>query len=77
LGFIGRHSLSPIARFMFRANQGDLFIGRDMAMPVADAESLMRRYLNESRRTATEPADAPERAARISAPRGRRPVRKR
>jgi hypothetical protein len=79
-GFAQRHSLSPIARFMLRANQGDLFIGRDMAMSVAQAENLMRRQLAESRRSeaaAGGPASSTGAQSRATAPRGRRPTRKR
>lgn len=73
-GFAERHALSPVARFMFRANQGDLFLGRDMAMPVVEVETLMRRQLAEFRRTGSAAVAAP---VRTTAPRGRRPSRKR
>jgi hypothetical protein len=73
-GFMERHALSPIARFMFRGNQGDLLLGRDMAVPVVEVESLMRRQLAEFRRPASAAAAAP---VRTTAPRGRRPLRKR
>lgn len=80
-GFARLHSLSPIARFMLRANQGDLFIGRDMAMSVAQAENLMRRQLAESRRSEAATAGGHDSSAgpqpRTTAPRGRRPTRKR
>lgn len=73
-GFAERHLLSLSARFTFRANQGDLFLGRDMAMPVVEVESLMRKQLAEFRRFGSAPASTPRRATR---PRGRRPARKR
>ena len=71
--FAERHALSPLARFVFRANQGDLFIGRDMALPVVEVESLMRKHLAEFNRGGSSSEAAPVRAA----PRGRRPSRKR
>jgi hypothetical protein len=72
-GFPVRHALSAVGRFMFRANQGDLFLGRDMAMPVVEVESLMRKQLAAFRRSESPAESAPVRPA----PRGRRPSRKR
>lgn len=72
-GFAERHVLSPMARFVFRANQGDLFLGRDMALPVVEVESLMRRHLAEFNRSGPAEESTPVRAA----PRGRRPSRRR
>jgi hypothetical protein len=61
-----RHRLSLVARRMLRAQQSDLFLGRDMAMPIADVQALMRRRLAEFGRLghdgSAEPVEIPEAA---------------
>jgi hypothetical protein len=71
-----RHRLGPIARFMLRGRQGDLFLGREMAMPVAEVQALMRRRLAEYRRPAG-PVKPPASAGRIPEPKGRSPRKRR
>jgi hypothetical protein len=75
-GYAARHGLGPIARQRLRAHGGDLFLGRDMAMPVADVQALMRRRLAEYRRPAAA-VEASAQAAETPRPRDRRPARKR
>jgi hypothetical protein len=75
--YIARHALSPLSRLMLRINRDDLFLGRDTIMPVVEAESLMRRQLAEFRRAGSAPASGPASTPVRTAPRGRRPSRKR
>jgi hypothetical protein len=49
-GFRRRHTLSLIEWFWLRVNRGDLNLGDGTAMPVSDAERLMRRQLAEFHR---------------------------
>jgi hypothetical protein len=44
-----RHALSPIGRVIALVSRGDLVIGRDTIMPMAEVQALMRRRLVESR----------------------------
>jgi hypothetical protein len=74
-GYVERHGVGPIGRWLLRYHQYDLFLGRDMALPVADVQARMRKRLAEFR--------SPHQAAwgdvggRPTGPRGRRPTRKR
>jgi hypothetical protein len=77
--FKQRHSLSQIARLALRFNRGDLVLGSGMAMPVANAEALMRSRLAEFQGPgsahSTEPVQAREPADRRSSRPKRRPKR--
>ena len=46
-GYAEGHGLSLAARLMLWLSRGDLVLGTGMAMPVADAERLMRKRLFE------------------------------
>jgi hypothetical protein len=64
-GFRRRHTLSPTEQLWLRVNRGDLDLGSGTAMPVLDAEALMRRRLAEFHRQSSGPAaDAPVRKSR-------------
>jgi hypothetical protein len=77
--FKQRHSLSQIARLALRFNRGDLVLGSGMAMPVAQAEALMRSQLAEFQGLgsahSTEPVQAREPAGGRSSRPKRRPKR--
>jgi len=60
--FKHRHPLSPIARLALRFNRGDLVLGSGMAMPVANAEALMRRQLTEFQGLGSTSSAAPMQA---------------
>ncbi len=45
--YAARHSLGLVNRYLLRARKGDLVLGRDMSMPVADVQGLMRQRLAE------------------------------
>jgi hypothetical protein len=49
--YVARHALSPVARMLLRAHHYDLFLGRDMLMPIGAVQALMRERLAESRQT--------------------------
>lgn len=49
-GFGRRHTLPPTERLWLRLNRGDLDLGAGTAMPVSNAERLMRRQLAEFHR---------------------------
>jgi hypothetical protein len=57
--FERRHALSPFARLALRFNRGDLIVGSGMAMPVVEAETLMRRQLADFHRFGSVRATAP------------------
>jgi hypothetical protein len=75
--YITRHRLGLFSRRMLRVQQNDLFLGRDMAMPVADVQALMRRRLAEFARikhdgtAEPDPGSIPDASRRHSAKRGR------
>jgi len=73
--YVARHHLGPIARFMQRTRQDDLFLGRDMEMPVEDVEALMRKRLVEYRRSPSGASEAPARPSPEPRHRSRRPNR--
>ena len=76
--YVSRHALGLVSRYMLRVHQDDLFLGRDMAMPVADVQALMRKRLAEFGRLAHDEAgEEASGSAKSAAPRGRRPTRKR
>lgn len=73
-GFAERKALSAFARITLRVNRGDLVLGSGMGESIVKLESLMRRRLDESHRSASEAAGAPERARESKR---RRPSRRR
>jgi len=83
--YVVRHHLGWLARQSLRMHGCDIFVGRDMAMPVAEVEALMRRRLAEHRRSSLgvaessdSPADSPaDNPARPSRRKSRRPLRRR
>jgi hypothetical protein len=79
--YVARHRLGLMARQALRMHGYDLFLGRDMAMPVAEVEALMRRRLAEYRRASlgvAESSDSPDDSpARPSRRKGRRPLKRR
>jgi len=69
-----RHGLSVGARLMLALNRGDLILGTGMAMPVVDAERLMRKRLFEFQSPGAAPGEQPTPSP---FPRTRRLTRKR
>ncbi len=67
--FKQRHALSPFARLALRFNRGDLILGSGMAMPVLQAETLMRRQLADFHGVGSAHTTAPAHARQ---PKGRR-----
>lgn len=57
--FEQRHALSPFGRLVLRLNRGDLLLGSGMAMPVVQAESLMRTQLADFHRLGSGQGPAP------------------
>jgi hypothetical protein len=68
--FVVRHRLGVFDRYMFRVHQNDLFLGRDMAMPVSDVQALMRRRRAEFGRLGHDGMAEP---ASVSIPAAARP----
>jgi len=75
--YADRHGLGGFSRQLLRQHENDLILDRGMEMPVAEVQALMRRYLAEYRRSSHGVTEGPARPARATAPRGRRPRRKR